>query len=274
MRAFHKVLTVAALSTVASGGLMTTQETEAEATPPETLTDGCSGEVAFPPTYDQLPTTPGTAVLKRGPDGYSPWTTFRAQPDGSGHVRWYCHSTIGNVFDVGTWRVHVDASGAFACLLAATGSVDANVTTSCLKSISVGSSAFQGWTPERSRCVTGSNYFRARLGPDRLLQTQCLGAAPPLPPTPPPPAPPGTVVNPKVINPGALPPAPPPPPPPPPATVTPKAINPGAVPPAPPPPPPPKVLPKVITSAVPSAPPAPPPTPPPAAPRAPAPGGR
>jgi hypothetical protein len=272
MHAFYKVLTIAAFSAVVSGGLISTRENEAEATPPETLTDRCSGEVAFPPTYGQVPTVHGTAVLKRGADGYSPWTTFTAQPDGSGHIRWYCHSTIGNAFDVGTWRIHVDASGAFACLLAATGSVDANVTTSCLKSISVSSSAFQGWTPEQSRCQTGSNYFRARLGPDRLLQTQCLGAAPPAPPPtapPAPPAPPGTVVSPKVINPGALPPAPPPPPPP---TVNPKAINPGssALPPAPPPP---KVLPKVASSAAPIVAPT-PPTPPTPPQRAPAPGGR
>lgn len=32
-----------------------------------------------------------------------------------------------------------------------------------------------GWTPERSRCGDHSTRIRARLGSDRLRQTECLG---------------------------------------------------------------------------------------------------
>jgi hypothetical protein len=208
MRLGYKILSTAAIGAIVSVVGVTTRENTAEATPPEVLTDRCSGEVAFPPTYGQTPTAHGTAVLKRGPDGYSPWTTFSSQPDGSGHIRWYCHSTIGNVFDVGTWRVHVESGGVVACLLAATGAVDTTTGGACLKSISIGSSAFQGWTPEQSRCGNFSTYFKARLGPDRLLQTECLGAAPaaPPPPPPPPPSPPLPKVLPKALLPGAPPP--------------------------------------------------------------------
>lgn len=146
----------------------------------EVMTDRCSAEVAFPPTYDANPTAHGTVVLKRGPNGYSPWTTFRSGTGDDGHVRWYCHSTTGNVFDPGTWRVSVNAGAITGCLLSigaavATDGSAAPAVASCLKTISVGSSAFQGWTPERSRCGDHSTRFRARLGPDRLLETECLG---------------------------------------------------------------------------------------------------
>jgi hypothetical protein len=33
----------------------------------------------------------------------------------------------------------------------------------------------KGGTPERSRCPKGTNALRAKLGPDRLLEIQCLG---------------------------------------------------------------------------------------------------
>jgi hypothetical protein len=33
---------------------------------------------------------------------------------------------------------------------------------------------FAGWTPERSRCGDHSTRIRARMGPDRLLQTEYL----------------------------------------------------------------------------------------------------
>jgi hypothetical protein len=201
MRVVYKFIATAALAATISVVLVVSREKGAEATPPETLTDRCSGEVAFPPTFGDAPTAHATAILKRGSDGYSPWTTFKAQPDGSGHIRWYCHSTVGNVFDVGTWRVHVDSKGAAACLLASTGFVDTTVATACLKSVSIGSSAFQGWTPEQSRCTGFSNYFKARLGPDRLLQTECLGEAPAAPPPPPPPPPPLPKVAPKAPGP-------------------------------------------------------------------------
>ena len=86
----------------------------------------------------------------------------------------------GNFFDPGTWRVHVDAGGVTACLVAVGGTVAsegsaAPTLASCLKVLKIGSSAFEGWTAERSRCGDHSTKFRAKLGPDRLLQTECLG---------------------------------------------------------------------------------------------------
>jgi hypothetical protein len=146
----------------------------------EMMTDRCSAEVAFPPTYDANPLTHGTVVLKRGKDGYSPWTTFSRKTGDDGHVRWWCHSTTGDTFDPGTWRVHIDAGGAAACLISVGASVVSDGSASpslasCLKVIKISSSAFDGWTAERSRCGDHSTKFRARLGPDRLLQTECIG---------------------------------------------------------------------------------------------------
>jgi hypothetical protein len=153
---------------------------------PEVMTDRCSGEVAFTTTFDGKPTDKGTIILKRK-DGASPLTTINVQPSGGGHIRWWCHSTIGNVFDPGTWRIQVDGSALTACLIsvgevvAADGASadDAGASTGdagakCLKSVKLSSSAFQGWTPERSRCNNHSGHLKARLGPHRLLQTVCL----------------------------------------------------------------------------------------------------
>jgi len=157
-------------------GVMSTSEAGSH----EMMTDRCSGEVAFTPSYAAKPTAHGTVVLKRNKEGYSPWTTFSASTGDDGHVRWWCHSTTGNAFDPGTWRIHVDASGAIACLasvgaaVASDGAASASLA-SCLKTFKIGSSAFEGWTPERSRCGDHSTKFRARLGPDRLLETECLG---------------------------------------------------------------------------------------------------
>ena len=140
----------------------------------EVLTDRCSGEVAFTPTFDGKPTAHGSVILKRGGDGYSPVSTFSVKTDKDGYVRWWCHSTIGNVFDPGTWRVRVDGAALFACLVSPGVPVDAT-NAACQQSVKIGSAAFDGWTPERSRCGDHSTKLQARLGPDRLLTTECLG---------------------------------------------------------------------------------------------------
>lgn len=143
----------------------------------EVLTDRCSGEVAFTPSYNGNPTEHGTVVLKRQGDGYSPVSSFTVKPDGEGHVRWWCHSTTGNVFDPGTWRVHVNRDALVACLLSPVAPVNSDGLSAqqCLKTIRIGSSSFEGWTPERSRCNDHSTKLRARLGPDRVLTTECMG---------------------------------------------------------------------------------------------------
>jgi hypothetical protein len=145
----------------------------------ENMIDRCSGEVAFTPTYDGLPTDPGTIVLKRDLKGNSPYTEMTRSLDSNGFVRWWCHSTTGNIFDLGTWRVQVNGSGLAACLVSiasavATDGATAATATPCLNAISISSSAFDGWTPERSRCGDHSGHFNVVLGPDGLLETQCL----------------------------------------------------------------------------------------------------
>ncbi len=147
----------------------------------ETLTDRCSAEVAFVPTFNAAPNTHGTHILKRNAQGNAGWTEpFTVQTDSDGFIRWWCHSTTGNSFDPGTWKVHVDPGAVVACLVSAAGTVAtdgaaAPTTASCAKVIALGSSAWKGWTPERSRCSDHANRIRVRLGPDRLLETECLG---------------------------------------------------------------------------------------------------
>lgn len=132
----------------------------------ETMTDRCSSDVAFTQNYNGKPDDSFTIVLKRPKNGYSYWTPpFRINTSGSGRIRWWCNSTRGNFFDIGTYRVKKFgvvfkySDGRWKL-----GKPD----------IVLGSSAHKGWTPERSRCSNRSNRIRARLGPDRLLQIQCL----------------------------------------------------------------------------------------------------
>ena len=143
----------------------------------EIMTDGCSAEVAFVPNYDARPNAHGTIILKRGADGRTQWTRpFTVKTGDDGHIRWWCHSTIGNEFDPGTWRIHVSEKEITACLDEVFSSDKSTKgDPACKKMIKLGSSAFEGWTPERSRCGNHSTRIRARLGPDRLLETECLG---------------------------------------------------------------------------------------------------
>jgi len=137
----------------------------------EVMTDRCSSDVAIPPTYNANPATVGTIILKRDATGWSNWVPIHVSLGDSGHVRWWCHSTSGNWFDPGTWRIESVTVGT-ACQL------DANANVMGCKpngSIKLGSSAWNGWTAERSRCDNHSTHLRARLGPNRLLSMECLG---------------------------------------------------------------------------------------------------
>ncbi|MBV8549854.1 MAG: hypothetical protein JOY54_01040 [Acidobacteriaceae bacterium] len=147
----------------------------------ETMTDRCSSDVSFPSVYGGGPLAAGSTVLQRGADGYSHWTPiFSAGLDGSGHVRWWCHSTTGNAFDPGTWRVRDDK---LACTLSGGGqdsgggsgqpSSSANVKIDCTTTVNLVAVDANGWTAEQSRCNDHSSFFRARLGPDRLLEIMC-----------------------------------------------------------------------------------------------------
>jgi hypothetical protein len=119
----------------------------------EVMTDRCSREVAITPTYNDKPGAPGTVVLTRGPNGSGSWTKpFRVSLDSAGHIRWWCHST--------------SLTGAF---------FPRGIPGTCGDLLPC-PEAFDGWTPERSRCGNHSTLIRARLGPDRLLQIECLGS--------------------------------------------------------------------------------------------------
>jgi hypothetical protein len=138
----------------------------------EVMTDRCSAEVAIVPSYDAPPQTPGVIIIKRGPDGNTDWTpTFTVHLGSSGHIRWWCHSTSGNMFDPGTWRIESVEIGT-KCEINAD-----NTPQSCRPDAGIkpGSSAWNGWTAERSRCSDRSVKIRARLGPNRLLQIECMG---------------------------------------------------------------------------------------------------
>ena len=147
----------------------------------EVMTDRCSAEVAITPTYNDKPNTPNTVILTRGSNGQGSWSQpFRVSLDSSGHVRWWCHSTTGNFFDPGTWRLG-DANAIKSCIgrIITIASNDKEVVTGsladCYLGFKPGGSAVEGWTPERSRCGNHSRLIRARLGPNRLLQIECLG---------------------------------------------------------------------------------------------------
>ena len=143
----------------------------------ETMTDRCSAEVAFVPAYDARPNAHGTIILKRSSNGSTPWSRpFTVKLGDDGHIRWWCHSTIGNALDAGTWRISVKGNEISACLEEVFDMDNIQKgNPDCKKMIKLGSSAFEGWTPERSRCGNHSTRIRARLGPDRLLETECLG---------------------------------------------------------------------------------------------------
>jgi hypothetical protein len=138
----------------------------------EIMTDRCSAEAAIAPSYTARPNSRGAVVLRRGPNGWSPWSQpFRVALGPDGHIRWWCRSTTGNYFDPGTWRIE-EAGAGVRCSQYADGQV-----SGCRPDgrITIGSSAWEGWTPERSRCGDRSTRVRARLGPNRLLQIECLG---------------------------------------------------------------------------------------------------
>jgi len=144
----------------------------------ETLTDACSADVAFVPTYDSPNGVPGTVILSRA-SGSTPWVgPFRVRTSPDGFIRWYCNSTTGNIFDPGTWTVSVNSGEITGCLLNIAGAVvteDPSGVLGCSSVVSVSTSSLTSWTAERSRCNDHSNRISVRLGPNNLLETRCEG---------------------------------------------------------------------------------------------------
>lgn len=138
----------------------------------EIMVDKCSKEVAIVSSYDARPDSNSVVVLKRGSNGKTPWTPpFKVKLGDSGHIRWWCKSTSGNMFDAGTWRIEEIYLGT-KCEIYADGSPQSCGPDANLK---LGSSAWNGWTPERSRCGDRSRNIRARLDGGRKLLIECLG---------------------------------------------------------------------------------------------------
>jgi hypothetical protein len=145
----------------------------------EKMIDRCSAEVAFPPFFDGGPGEPDTIFLKRTPQLVTDWSPVFHPGLSDGHqVRWWCHSTTGNFLDPGTWRVR---SGGLACKLSAAASVGtskdstlAKIGAECDTTLNLIAVDMSGWTAEQSRCNSRTDFFRARLGPERLLETVCI----------------------------------------------------------------------------------------------------
>jgi hypothetical protein len=148
----------------------------------ETMKDRCSSNVAFVPKYGDRPNAPGTIILTKG--AATDWTApFTVETGENGRIRWWCQSTTGNLFDPGTWRPELDSTKTATCV---TGGVvllfdsDSAAGKQAIKQCkgavkTLGSSAWEGWTQERSRCKSKSGKIRARLDSNsRLLQIQCL----------------------------------------------------------------------------------------------------
>lgn len=136
----------------------------------EIMTDRCSHEVTIV-NWGNGPNPAGEPVFLKRHNGKTGWTSpFTVKLSDDGHIRWWCHSTKGNAFDAGTWRLKNVYAG-YGCKLYAD-----NSTEDCGPngSFSIGSSEWKGWTPERSRCSNRSNRIRARLDGNRKLLIECL----------------------------------------------------------------------------------------------------
>jgi hypothetical protein len=136
----------------------------------ETMLDRCSGEVIVAWSFDEpfsLAMT-GIAVKRVNSTSWTQWSEL--MPVTSGALRWYCHSTIGNWLDPGTWRIRKLIAG-----IDCPGNWDTDTSTCGFNaSIKITSSALDGWTPERSNCSSATTrYVQARLGTDRRLEIRC-----------------------------------------------------------------------------------------------------
>jgi hypothetical protein len=158
---------VVAVAVLAAAPILT-----ASAASKEVLTDRCSDEVSIVAFYDALPGSSKAFLVKRPPGGETAWTpAITVRLSKAGYFRWWCHSTTGNAFDPGTWRIE-DISAGIKCHIFTDGTPEKCEPDGNIK---IGSSAWNGWTPEESRCKDRSTKIRVQLGRNRLLQIECLG---------------------------------------------------------------------------------------------------
>ena len=138
----------------------------------EIIREQCNNEVALAPVRHEGPNTPETIILKRrGPNSSTDWTpAFTMGIGSSDRILWWCRSTSDNLLAPGVWRIEELMIG-IRCGAKTDGSLTHCRPDSSLK---IGSSAWNDWTPKHSRCGNQSRRFRARLGPDHLLEIMCL----------------------------------------------------------------------------------------------------
>jgi hypothetical protein len=151
----------------------------ANASANEIMLDRCSEEVSISPTYGSNPGANGAILLRRteGVD-WTGWSEpFTVKLGGSGHVRWWCHSTKGNWALSGIHKVSQATCSALGAKLRSAGEEVSGVCKKVGDRWLPNPDTAEGWTAERSRCSNRSNFLRARLGPDRKLQIECLGKA-------------------------------------------------------------------------------------------------
>lgn len=146
-------------------------ETDVNPTPTkvsETMKERCSSDVLIAKDYNAPYSESLEGIrLERPATGYSEWSALMPVK-GHVHIRWWCHSTKGNTFDVGTWRPNSKM------VKECPGNPSDPSVVKCLLQ-HMPTSAVQGWTPERSRCSSSrTRAIQARLGPDRRLQIRCL----------------------------------------------------------------------------------------------------
>jgi len=134
----------------------------------ETMKDHCSNDVLIAKDYKAPYSDNLEGIrLQRSTTGYTEWSKLMPVT-GHVHIRWWCHSTKGNMFDPGTWRPNAQL------LKDCPGSTWDPAVVQC-RMRRMPTSAVQGWTPERSRCSSSrTRAIQARLGPDRKLEIRCL----------------------------------------------------------------------------------------------------
>ena len=60
----------------------------------ELMTERCSGMVAIVPSYDDMPNTSGTVILRRGTNGFSGWRHLTVKLNPDGYIRWWCQPEV------------------------------------------------------------------------------------------------------------------------------------------------------------------------------------
>ena len=156
----------------------------AEATAGEVMQDRCKQDVAFIPSIPNVPNSrlrpgmPGTVILKRKSDDRTDWSRIFEERGSGGRVDWWCYTGSGSGIEPGVWRVNESdgfedgSNDGKRCLFSGDTGPDCHPDPNVKHT----SKVWEHWSSESSRCKDRSNTrFRARLGPHRSLQIECMG---------------------------------------------------------------------------------------------------